>query len=233
MTLFAPASAGDREHATAFVGRVAQLDPAALVRLAGRGDHVDLWARAGFGVVASTRVAGRIEPDPLTVYATNLVAALAVSRAAAVDAGADAGEQWHTQLPPSDGWSPIGELAIPDIVREVRAAKVVAERAVTVDRVGELRAKTKATVPPAVLDQTLMTVTVESAQVPISMRMLFALSGMGFAGGGIDGSGADSDAAIGADAARGIRVSVTPTWLRLDAPQGSVARRRMADLPLA
>jgi hypothetical protein len=114
-------------------------------------------------------------------------------------------------------------------VREVRAAKVVAERAVTVDRVGELRAKTKATVPPAVLDQTLMTVTVESAQVPISMRMLFALSGMGFADGGTDGSGA----AIGADAARGIRVSVTPTWLRLDAPQGSVARRRMADLPLA
>jgi hypothetical protein len=167
------------------------------------------------------------------VYATNLVAALAVSRAAAVDAGADAGEQWHTQLPPSDGWSPIGELAIPDIVREVRAAKAVAERAVTIDRVGELRAKTKATVPPAVLDQTLMTVTVESAQVPISMRMLFALSGMGFADGGIDGSGADSDAAIGADAARGIRVSVTPTWLRLDAPQGSVARRRMADLPLA
>jgi hypothetical protein len=220
MTQFAPASAADREIATVFVGRVAQLDPAALVRLAGRGDRVDLWARAGFGVVASTSVAGRIEPDPLTVYATNLVAALAVSRADEVDGGADAGDQWHTQLPPSDGWSAIGELAITDIVRKVRSAKAVAERAVQIDRVGELRAKTKATVPPAVLDQSLITVPARTGLVPISMRMLFALSGMGFA-----------DA--GTDPAVGIGVSVTPTWLRLDAPRGCVARRRMADLPLA
>jgi hypothetical protein len=219
MTLFAPASAADRRFATAFVGRVAQLDPAGLVRLVGRGGGVDLWARAGFGVVATTHVPGLIEPDPLTVYATNLVAALAVSRADAVDAGADADGQWHTQLPPVDGWSPIGSLASSDIGREVRAAKVVAEQAVQFDRADELRAKTKATVPPAVLDRPLMTVSTQAVRVPISMRMLFALSGMGFV-----------DADQGEDGV--IRVGVTSTWLRLDAPQGSVARRRMADLPL-
>jgi hypothetical protein len=219
MTLFAPASVGDRRLATVFVGRVAQLDPAGLVRLATGGDGVDLWARAGFGVVATTRVAGHVEPDPLTVYATNLVAALAVSRADAVDAGTEAGDQWLAQLPPSGGWSPIGELATADVEREVRAAKPVAEQAVRIDRADELRAKTKATVPPAVLDRTLMTIRTADAQVPISMRMLFALSGMGFA-----------DASTEADGV--IRVCVTPTWLRLDAPHGSVARRRMADLPL-
>lgn len=220
MTLFAPASAADRRFATAFVGRIAQLDPAGLVRLVGRGAGVDLWARAGFGVAATTRVAGRVEPDPLTVYATNLVAALAVSRAEAVDAGADASDRWHTQLPPADGWSPVGELAVRDVVREVRAAKAVAEQAVEIERVGELRAKTKATVPPVVLDQPLMTVSVVGGRVPVSMRMLFALSGMGFVDAATDLSGE-------------IRVCVTPTWLRLDTPEGSVARRRMADLPLA
>lgn len=219
MTQFAPASAADRQVATDFAGRVAQLDPAGLIRLVGGAGHVAMWARAGFGVVATTRVAGRIDPDPLTVYATNLVAALAVSRAAAVDSGADADGQWHTQLPPVDGWTRVGAVAPADVEREVRAAKVVAEQAVQIDRAGEFRAKTKATVPPAVLDQTLMSVPADGVRIPISMRMLFALSGMGFA-----------DAARAVDGV--IHVWVTPTWLRLDAPQGSVARRRMADLPL-
>ncbi|MEO7125006.1 MAG: hypothetical protein ABI382_07665 [Nakamurella sp.] len=217
MTLFAPATASDRELATAFVGRVAQLDAAALVRLISRGKAVDLWARGGFGVVATRSVSGRVEPDPLTVYATNLVAALAVSRAVEVDAGSDAPDEWHTQLPPADGWTDVGLLAVTDIMREVRAAKLVAEQAVEIDRENELRAKTKATVPPVVLDQCLMTVETANGRIPISMRMLFALSGMSF----VDQTG-------GSD----IRVRVTNTWLRLDSPEGAVARRRMADLPL-
>lgn len=216
MTSFAPAGAGDRDRATRFVGRVAQLDPAALVRLVARGADIDLWARGGFGVVATTTVAGRIEPDPSTVYATNLVAALAVSRSDEVDAGSDATDEWHAQLPPAADWTDIGALRVSDIDREVRAAKVVAEQAVEIERVNELRAKTKATVPPVVLDRALFTVPAGSIRVPISMRMLFALSAMGFA----DDLGAD------------VRVAVTATWLRLDSVGGSVARRRMADLPL-
>lgn len=218
MTKFAPAAAGDRDHATRFVGRVAQLDPAAMVRLVARGEQVELWARGGFGVIATTTVSGLIEPDPMTVYATNLVAALAVSRAAVVDAGTDVPQEWHSQLPPATGWEGVGTLRVADIVPEVRAATLVAEQAVEIDRVDEFRAKTKATVPPAVLDRPLMTVADAGLRIPISMRMLFALSGMGF----VDDSDGDD-----------IRVSVTKTWLRLDAPTGSVARRRMADLPLA
>jgi hypothetical protein len=216
MTSFAPASAGDRALATDFVGRVAQLDPAGLVRLVADGEHIDLWARAGFGVIAVRRVAGEIEPDPLTVYATNLVAALAVSRAAAVDPGTEAGDQWHAQLPPADGWTTVGALPMDEVINQVRTARPVAEQAVRIDRADELRARTKATVPPAILDRALLTVPAADHLIPISMRMLFALSGMGFAPAG--------DAPV--------TVRATATWLRLDTPSGGVARRRMADLPM-
>lgn len=217
MTLFAPATAADRAASTEFVGRVAQLDPAGLVRLIGDGDRVELWARGGFGVMATLRVAGRIDPDPLTAYATNLVAALAVSRADVVDPGTDAAAEWHGQLPPVGGWQPAGSLPAADIEREVRAAMPIAQDAVEIDRADELRAKTKATVPPVVLDRSLMTTEHDGVLVPISMRMLFALSGMGFV--------APATCPI-------VTVAVTSTWLRLDTPSGSVARRRMADLPL-
>lgn len=215
MTVFSPDAPADREAATCFVGRVAQLDPAGLVRLTGAEGGVDLWARAGFGVIATCRVAGRIEPDPLTVYATNLVAALAVSLAPAVDAGSDMPERWTTQLPPVAGWSELGELAGSDITAALNQALPVAQAAVEFERSGELRAKTKATVPPAVLDRALLSLPGPGGMVPISMRLVFALSGMGFAG--------ESDP---------VRVRTTATWLRLDTAQGCVARRRMADLPL-
>lgn len=214
--IFAPASAADRHAATEFVGRVAQLDPAAVVHLVGSATDsgVDLWAKGGFGVLATRRVAGHVQPDPLTVYATNLVAALAVSRDSAVDPGSGVAEGWRTQLPPAAGWIDAGHLTVAEIDEQVTAAKEVAERAVEIERVGELRAKTKATVPPVVLDQVLLS----AGRVPVSMRMLFALSGMGFA---------DASATR-----QTVAVRVTTTWLRLDTPQGSVARRRMADLPL-
>lgn len=224
MTIFIPASSADRQAATEFVGRVAQLDPAGLIRLVAAAPApkdasagaVDLWARGGFGVVATRRVAGRVEPSPLTVYATNLVAALAVTTSDAVDAGTDAAAEWRVQIPPVDGWSDAGELAVDEISRKVREARVVAEAAVTIDRAEELRAKTKATVPPAILDRPLMAVAAGEWNIPISMRMLFALSGMGLA-----------EPTVGSS----VRVRVTATWLRLDTSIGSVARRRMADLP--
>lgn len=217
MTSFTPTSRSDRDVATAFVGRVAQLDPAGLVRLSADGDCVDLWSKAGFGVVATTRVRGRVDPDPMTVYVTNLVASLAISRSPDVDGGTDADAEWHTQLPPSEGWNTVGTLDGAEVAQQVRDATVVAEQAVRIDRAQELRAKTKATVPPVVLDRALLTVSTPQYRVPVSMRMLFALSGMGWV--------TDSaDAQIG--------VAITRTWLRLDTPHGSVTRRRMSDLPL-
>lgn len=215
MTSFTPDGVEQRAAATTFVGRIAQLDPAALIRLTADRASVDLWAKAGFGVMAQLRVRGSIDPDPLTAYATNLVAGLAVSTADRIDTGTDAADQWFGQLPPTDGWTPIGQLPGSRIAELVAEALPQAQDAVEFERAEELRAKTKATVPPAVLDRALATVDTATGTVPISMRMLFALSGMGFV---------DPDEAVG--------VSVTATWLRLETPDGIVARRRMADLPL-
>lgn len=215
MTTFTPDGPAQRAAATTFAGRIAQLDPAAVIRLTADGDAVDLWAKAGFGVVARQRVCGAIDPDPLTAYATNLVAGLAVSTASRIDVGTDAADQWFGQLPPTRGWTSIGDLPGPRIAELLAEALPLAQDAVEFERADELRAKTKATVPPAVLDRALATVDTPTGTVPISMRMLFALSGMGFA---------DQGTAVG--------VSVTATWLRLETPGGSVARRRMADLPL-
>ena len=51
----------------------------------------------------------------------------------------------------------------------------------------------------------------------VPLRCLFALSGMGFLGGGDSGA---------------VRVSATGSWLRLDARFGAVVRRRITALPL-
>lgn len=221
MTIFAPATPAQRELATMFVGRVAQLDAGALVRVVTAGCAVQLWAKAGFGVLATQTVAARIEPSPLTVYATDFVGALAVSTSRDVDPGRDVGDLWRVQLPPPDGWADAGRLDPEAIAATVRAGLVHARLAMERERENEIAAATKATVPPALLDSAMMTVPSADGRIPISMRMLFALSGMGL----VDRSPDDS-------AAGPIRVRTTPTWLRLDADAGAVARRRMADLPL-
>lgn len=216
MTTFAPATPADRDDATAFVGRIAQLDPASLVRMIDVGGSVELWAKAGFGVLATRSVPGRLEPSPATAHATNLVGALAVSTAREVDPGSDAGEMWHAALPPHGEWRDVGELDAARIAREVHDALTLARVAVEQERENEIAAATKATVPPALLDSALMSVPVPGARVPVSMRMLFALSGMGF---------------VEPVSNEPVRVQATATWLRLETQAGGVARRRMADLP--
>jgi hypothetical protein len=78
--------------------------------------------------------------------------------------------------------------------------------------------------PASLLDQTVLTVSgrVENGAagppVRIPLRCLFALSGMGFVGAGEPGET--------------VRVSATPSWLRLDARYGAVVRRRITALPL-
>ena len=58
--------------------------------------------------------------------------------------------------------------------------------------------------------------------VKVPLRCLFALSGMGFLGAGVDGE-TDTDV---------VRISATGSWLRLDARFGAVVRRRITTLPL-
>jgi hypothetical protein len=76
--------------------------------------------------------------------------------------------------------------------------------------------------PAALLDQTVLTVRGDGPgpAVKVPLRVLFALSGMGFLG---EEGGAEAGT---------VRVSATGAWLRLDARYGGVVRRRITALPL-
>jgi hypothetical protein len=198
----------DRGDLGTFVGRAVRLDPAATVRLqVTPGGRVTAWATTPFDVLATRSVPGSLDPDDVTAPAVALLTALSVDRAAAVDPGA--GGLWQGTLPPVDGWA---------VVDSVPAAELEAltERGLTLARenAGPLG-------PPAsLLDQTVLTVTGPDGGpvVKVALRCLFALSGMGFLG-----AGADDET---------VRVSATPSWLRLDARYGAVVRRRITALPL-
>ena len=140
-----------------------------------------------------------------------MLSALTVDRAETVDPGA--GGLWQGLLPPDDGWA---------VVDTVPAAELegLTERGLAVARehAGPMG-------PPAsLLDQTVLTVTGPAGSgaagppVRIPLRCLFALSGMGFVGAG--------------EVGETVRVSATPSWLRLDARYGAVVRRRITALSL-
>jgi hypothetical protein len=213
--LYVP-DADERSDLGAFIGRVVRLDQMATVRLrasggaAGPAGTVTAWASTPFEVLATRTVHGTLDPDDVTVPAVGLLTALTVERAETVDPGT--GGLWQGQLPPDEGWEAVDDVPAAEL-------EALTERGLTVARenAGPLG-------PPAsLLDQTVLTVTGESGEsgrassVKVPLRCLFALSGMGFIGGG------DGDA---------VRISATGSWMRLDARYGAVVRRRLTALPL-
>lgn len=197
--------AAERADLGAFVARVVRLDQVATVRLTAADGRVTAWASTPFDVIATRSVHGVLEPGEVTVPAAGLLTALTVDRATTVDPGA--GGLWQGELPPGEGWAPVDEVPAAEL-------EGLAERGLTLarDNAGPLG-------PPAsLLDQTVLTVTAGSGPaVKVPLRCLFALSGMGFLGGGDDGT---------------VRVSATGSWMRLDARYGAVVRRRVTALPL-
>ena len=198
----------DRGDLGAFVGRVVRLDQTAVVRLlASASGRVTAWAATPFDVLATRSVPGRLEPGDVTTPAAALLSALSVDRADTVDPGT--GGLWQGLLPPDEGWA---------VVDTVPAAEL---EALTDRGLALAREHAGPLGPPAsLLDQTVLTVSGEAAGPPvrIPLRCLFALSGMGFVGAG--------------EVGETVRVSATPSWLRLDARYGAVVRRRITALPL-
>lgn len=213
------ADAAERDDLGAFTARVVRLDQAAAVRLRSAGGHVTAWAHTPFDVLVTRSVAGSMEPAQQTVPASALLTALAVERAEAVDPGPPAGA-WSGELPPDDGWERIDDVPVSEL-------DGLADRGIALARehAGPLG-------PPAsLMDQTVLTVTPSGTAgrpVKVPMRVVFAMSGMGFLGersGRGPGIGdADPDPVV--------RVSATGSWVRLDARYGAVVRRRLTSLPL-
>lgn len=198
----------ERDDLGAFVARAVRLDDSATVRLRGDGDRLNAWLQTPFDALATRSVPGTVEPADLTVSGSDLLAALAVVGAAVVDPGSPRDLQWRSALPPLGGWHEVDEVP----------AEVLANLAEQGAEVARDHTGPRGTPPASLLDQKVITVSGAGFEVPVPLRCLFALSGMGFVGGH--------------HADEGVRVSATDAWLRLDARYGAVVRRRHALLPL-
>jgi hypothetical protein len=202
-----PATTADRDDAAAFTGRAARWDAGGPVRLKADGDLIRIWATTPFDTLVSRAVHGSMSPSDVTVYAGNLLSALAVAPAGPVDPGPVIDAAWRSQLPPPGGWIAVDEVP----------ARVLAEIADSGVEQARANPGPGGGASAALLDSEAITVSGNGMNVTIPMRMLMALSGMGFAPGGQDET---------------VRVSATDAWMRIDARFGAVLRRRHALLPL-
>lgn len=197
----------ERADLGAFTARVVRLDAASVVRLRGRGGRVDAWAQTPFDVLVTRSVRGEVDPADLTVAGRELLTALAVVRDERIDPGSGADAGWRSALPPEAGWRTVEEVP-------VEVLEQLAERGLALARE---HGGPHGTPPPGLLDQTVLSAAGAGMRVGVALRLLLALSGMGFLGDGSHDR---------------VRVSATDAWVRLDARFGAAVRRRFAALPL-
>ncbi|MGV9612314.1 hypothetical protein [Nocardia xishanensis] len=205
----------ERENLATFLSRAVRLDPAAVVRLRRRGErYVSAWVATGFEALAVRTVVAELGVDDVTVGADQVLAGLGTG--SPIDLGYSMDSAWRGALPPVDGFAHVDDVPARTLVE-------LAER-------GAALAKEHGSQhgPPAsLLDQTVLTVSAADTAVEVPMRVVFALTAMDF----IPHSG-DKAESRRIPSAEIVRVRATPTWLRLDARYGSVARRRAGSIPL-
>ncbi|MFI2473123.1 hypothetical protein [Nocardia xishanensis] len=205
----------ERENLATFLSRAVRLDPAAVVRLRRRGErYVSAWVATGFEALAVRTVVAELGVDDVTVGADLVLAGLGTG--SPIDLGYSMDSAWRGALPPVGGFAHVDDVPARTLVE-------LAER-------GAALAKEHGSQhgPPAsLLDQTVLTVSAADTAVEVPMRVVFALTAMDF----IPHSG-DKAEARRIPPAEIVRVRATPTWLRLDARYGSVARRRAGSIPL-
>ncbi|WP_420880171.1 hypothetical protein [Rhodococcus sp. (in: high G+C Gram-positive bacteria)] len=214
-------SSADRADLAVFVGRAIRLDEAAVIRLKRRGDgRVAVWAPTGFDALATRVVAGEVRPADTTAAGDVLLQALGGS-SADIDPGFAMDSAWRGALPPESGFVHVDDVP-------ARVLLGLAQR-------GAALAKEHGSAqgpPTSLLDQKVLEVAGGGTDVAVSMRTVFALTGMGFVPLA-DGRPATADTDLDAIAASEIvRVRATASWLRLDARFGSVYARRAAAIPL-
>lgn len=199
--------AAHRADLAAFVERVLRLDDSAVIRLRARsGGFLTAWVATTFDVLASRVVAGRVRPDDLSVGADELACRLATMDSSGyVDPGFPMDSAWRGALPPESGFTHLDDVP-------ARLMLDLAQR-------GAQLAKEHGSAhgpPVSLLDQEVLQVSSADVTVGVPMRCVFALTSMGFL--------PKSPESVRADEM--VRVRILPAWLRIDAPFGSVYRRR-------
>jgi hypothetical protein len=199
-----------------FLGRVTALDRAALVRLRDGGGRVTGYARLPFGVLVSRTVAGAVGPSDVTVGAAELLAALdeGPGRSDPVPLPASRDLEWRTPLPPLAGWQRLDEVPA-DVVRSLVRAGAETLRAVP--------AGAAASAGESLLDHEALTVSSVERTAGVPLRVLTAVSRMGFLGlTGETGGGAGV-----------VVVSAVGGWVRLAAAYGSAYHHQVSGLALS
>nr|WP_232959346.1 hypothetical protein [Corynebacterium marambiense] len=171
---------------------------------------VDVFVTTPFDVIAARRVEGTAGRDGAVVRAADLRDALTEGR---TEIGPACDVAWPGALPPAIGFALLDTLPV-TVVRQLADQGQALARQFS----GPLGP------PQSLLDQTVLTVTAsdsagadssgDAGAAEITMRMVFTCTSLGLIPG----------AAAPESIPRHLRVSTSGTWVRVDAPFGSVYR---------
>lgn len=223
MERFIQIAESDRSNASAFLAHARRLDDAAVVRVVARSDGlVGLWTHTGFEVLATRAVSGRVAPADIVCDAASLHSALVAAPAGAqIDPGFSLDSAWRGALPASAGYRHVDDVPARSIVGLARDGARVAR--------DEGSAHGPAT---GLLDQDVLEVSTEDGALhaAVTMRSLFALTGMGFIRDRDGRAVTETSPVEDIDAAEPVRIRLSAAWIRIDARYGSVYQRRHRDL---
>ncbi|MEO9327671.1 hypothetical protein [Gordonia aurantiaca] len=223
MERFVEIAASDRGNASAFLAHALRLEDAAVVRVVTRPDGLlALWTHTGFEVLATRAVTGRVAPNDLVCDATHLRSALnAAEPGAPVDPGFSLDSAWRGALPAAVGYRHVDDVPARSVVELAREGARVARQ--------EGSAHGPAT---GLLDQDVLAVASDDGalRAGITMRSVFALTGMGFIRDRDGRAVTETSSTDLVDETEPVRIRLSAAWIRIDARYGSIYQRRHRDL---
>ena len=193
---------------TALLSRALALDAQASARIQKVGEgQLDVFVTTPFDAIASRRTSGSTTAPGATVSARAMLDAL---KSGATEVGPARDTAWPGALPPASGF--IAREEVP-----IGVARRLADEGRNLAR----QFSGPAGPPRSLLDGVVLTADANSdAPVEIPMRMIFACTSLGL----IPGFEAP------AEIPRHLRVATSGSWVRLDAPFGSVYRSTRPNL---
>ena len=193
---------------TALLSRALALDAQASARIQEVGEgQLDVFVTTPFDAIASRRTSGTTTDPGATVSARAMLDALKSGEA---EVGPARDAAWPGALPPASGF--IAREEVP-----IGVARRLADEGRNLAR----QFSGPAGPPRSLLDGVVLTADADSDNpVEIPMRMIFACTSLGL----IPGFEAP------AEIPRHLRVSTSGSWVRLDAPFGSVYRSTRPNL---